>query len=284
LRTSSRGLQALAVAIALSAAVAAAKIYGGLEYGSLAVLVDGLTCLANLVAGLFVLQMLWFAEKPPDIDHPYGHRRFQYTGILATILIYSFVAGYALSLPLERAEVEYTVRPESALYALLGGVFYGGTIVVARRAGIAGRSYAGFTASEMLESMLSVVAALGGAFVSSIIDVAGGIIIVSYVVVEILSWARQLHIVITDWASPQVVTEIKRIFEERGLKVESVRLRLKEHGRYIGEVIIVRPDNIPYDVTELLAEEAAMTANQLYNAELTVRVLPREARGIKDSA
>ena len=245
----------LLYALLLSAAGAVVKLYGGARYGSLAVLVDGITCIANLAAGLFLLYTLLASERPADIDHPYGHERYVYTGILGLIVAYSFSLGLSVGLLILSPPGGRSVGEESALYAGLGGLLYGAAILAASRVGLAGASYAGFTASEVLESAVSIGGSLLGARVSSVYDYIGAVIITGFIVVELYENGHKLHLAITDWANPRIVERVRRAFETRGLRVVAARIRIHSGDRYIGEVEVQPAPGMPRDVAELLAEE-----------------------------
>ena len=61
----------------LNIAVAAAKIFFGYASGAISILSDGfhsLTDAASNVAGLIGVRA---AQRPPDEDHPYGHRKYE---------------------------------------------------------------------------------------------------------------------------------------------------------------------------------------------------------------
>lgn len=73
----------LLVTLLLNLAVSAGKIVVGTLSGSLAMVADGYHSLvdgANNVIGLIVAA---FAYKPPDHDHPYGHRKFETAATVA---------------------------------------------------------------------------------------------------------------------------------------------------------------------------------------------------------
>ena len=245
----------LLYALLLSAAGAVVKLYGGARYGSLAVLVDGITCIANLAAGIFLLYTLLAAGRPADLDHPYGHERYVYTGILGLIVAYSFSLGLSVGLLLLSPPGDRSIGEESALYAGLGGLLYGASILAASRIGLAGASYAGFTASEVLESVVSVSGSLLGARVSPVYDYIGAVVITGFIAAELYENGHKLHLAITDWANPRVIERVRRAFESRGLRVISARLRLHSEDRYIGEVELQLTPSMPRDVAELLAEE-----------------------------
>lgn len=67
----------LVVVLLLNLAVALAKLFYGLMSNSLSMTADGLNSLmdgASNVIGLFAIAV---AARPPDPNHPYGHRRFE---------------------------------------------------------------------------------------------------------------------------------------------------------------------------------------------------------------
>jgi cation diffusion facilitator family transporter len=69
--------QVLSFTLILNLLVAIGKIVVGMMSGALAITADGvhsLTDSAGNVAGLVAIR---FAERPPDDDHPYGHRKFE---------------------------------------------------------------------------------------------------------------------------------------------------------------------------------------------------------------
>jgi cation diffusion facilitator family transporter len=77
------------ITLALNVAVSAGKVLVGHLSGSLAMVADGYHSLvdgSNNVIGLIVAA---FAFRPPDPDHPYGHRKFETaaTGLIGLALL-----------------------------------------------------------------------------------------------------------------------------------------------------------------------------------------------------
>jgi cation diffusion facilitator family transporter len=64
-----------AIAMLVSAALAAAKVTAGLAGNSTATVADGLESASDVLASGLVLIGLTLAAKPPDKEHPYGHGR-----------------------------------------------------------------------------------------------------------------------------------------------------------------------------------------------------------------
>jgi len=89
----SRGVRrVLWITLLLNLAVSAGKVLVGYLSGSLAMVADGFHSLvdsANNVIGLIVAA---FAFRPPDLGHPYGHRKFE---TAATALIGIALLGLA---------------------------------------------------------------------------------------------------------------------------------------------------------------------------------------------
>jgi cation diffusion facilitator family transporter len=56
--------------------------------GSVALLSDGLESIVNIVAALVALFTIQMAARPPDVDHPFGHSKFEYlAAVLEGVLI-----------------------------------------------------------------------------------------------------------------------------------------------------------------------------------------------------
>ena len=67
----------LARILALNVAVALAKIIYGQLSGSISILSDGFHSLTDGASNVVALVGLRLAQKPPDANHPYGHRKFE---------------------------------------------------------------------------------------------------------------------------------------------------------------------------------------------------------------
>ena len=75
------------VAIIGNSFLAVLKIVSGLLSGSLAVVGDGIDTTTDIIISIITLLATMMMTKPPDKEHPYGHRRVE---VLATKLV-SFV-------------------------------------------------------------------------------------------------------------------------------------------------------------------------------------------------
>jgi cation diffusion facilitator family transporter len=71
------------------------KMGAGLLTGALSVIADGLDSLFDGVSNIAGLAGLWAAAKPPDVEHPYGHRKFETLAALS-ISVFLFITCYQL--------------------------------------------------------------------------------------------------------------------------------------------------------------------------------------------
>ena len=257
-------------ALALSAVGAALKMAGGLGYGSRAVFVDALTCLANLGAGLIVYRHLRLSELPPDSDHPYGHRRLVYQGLIWMLVIYSFVAGFSAAL-LYYSAGGYMVEGGAYKLAVAGTLAYLGSVIIARREGFAGESYAGFTASEVIEGVVTSASAYAGYQYSYTYDLLGGLAILAYLLAEVARESYNLGRLVSDVASEEAGRRVREELEKRGLRVKRLRLRTVVPGQYQGDAV-VDAGSMPYEVADLLADEAVEVLRERYNIDIVVHV------------
>ena len=74
----------LKLVLGLNLAVAAAKLAYSAVSGSVAIRADGIHSLFDSGSNVVGLVAIWVAARPPDADHPYGHRKFE---SLAALLI-----------------------------------------------------------------------------------------------------------------------------------------------------------------------------------------------------
>ena len=73
----------LLVTMLLNFVATAIKIAAGLATGALSLVADGLDSLFDGLSNLVGLAGLYAASKPPDAEHPYGHRKFETVAALS---------------------------------------------------------------------------------------------------------------------------------------------------------------------------------------------------------
>ncbi len=221
----------------LSALGGLAKIIGGIFYGSKAIFVDALTSLANLVAAYATIYYYKVSQKPPDIDHHYGHYKLGFGGALVSLAAYSFVAGLVI-VELYRVE-PYIVSINATFFAIAGFIFYCLAIMLAKREGEFFTPYSVFTVSELIESIVVILASLVGALYNYIVDYIGALILAAYIFVEIFSTGRDLLRNLSDIApSTKFILNVKETIEENGFTVVDIKIRKIHSNLWHGDLLL----------------------------------------------
>lgn len=80
----------LAAILVLNFAVAAAKLWYGRVSGALGIQADGLHSLLDGASNVIGLVAVMVASRPPDANHPYGHRKYETFAALAVAVMMIF--------------------------------------------------------------------------------------------------------------------------------------------------------------------------------------------------
>ena len=84
-----RGLKTTLIGIIASLVLAAVKIFTGIIGNSYALIADGIESLTDIFTSSIVLTGLYYAAKPADEDHPYGHGKAEpFAGIAVSFGIF----------------------------------------------------------------------------------------------------------------------------------------------------------------------------------------------------
>ncbi len=228
------------------------KIVGGILYGSRALFVDAMTCIANFVALAATIYFYRVSLLPPDRDHHYGHYKLGFGGAMVSVLAYSFVAGIVV---VKLASFrEYSVEIEAPLFAVLGFLFYASSILLSKRISEFFLPYAVFTVSELIESIVVIISSLMGALYSYLIDYIGALVLTTYLFIELYDITKDIIKNISDIAPPaNYVDEVKSFIESRGFKVASIKIRKIHTNLYHGDIVL-KPINKIMDYEELVKQ------------------------------
>ena len=247
------------------------KILGGLVYGSRAALVDALTSIVNLIAALLVYRYEGLSALPPDKDHHYGHDRMFIGGSMFSVVLYSVVGGAMTVDLIDSVVASYRVHVYAALFATIGAIPYLTAIMISKGAGGSYGTYAKFTVVELVECVVVVLAAFGGALVSYLIDFTGALILLSYLYVEIARETKAILSIVTDRV-PRNLDHIVDSMEEasRRLEVEirSFRIREVAPGRYHGDVVMAVPAGTSVEDAHKMAHRLEQTLKNLVGEEV----------------
>jgi cation diffusion facilitator family transporter len=86
----------------LNLAVAIVKIALGYMTGAVSILSDGFHSLTDSAANVVALIGVSAARKPPDADHPYGHRKYETMASLGILLFLSIVLVEVVTAAIDR--------------------------------------------------------------------------------------------------------------------------------------------------------------------------------------
>ena len=81
---SSKAMLTCAIGLAVNFILASAKIFAGWSSGFLSVMGDGFNNLTDMGSIILLMMTFYYAAKPSDKEHPFGHGRLEY--INATVM------------------------------------------------------------------------------------------------------------------------------------------------------------------------------------------------------
>ncbi|MBR4959744.1 MAG: cation transporter [Clostridia bacterium] len=128
------GRRAGIVGIGVNVLLFALKLTAGLLSGSMAVIADAVNNITDAASSILVFLGYWFAAKPPDKEHPYGHARMESLcslgiAILVTVLGIELFTGsfgglFGETESLQQSGLVIAVMAVSILIKLGLAVFY----------------------------------------------------------------------------------------------------------------------------------------------------------------
>ena len=258
----------------LAAAIASvANLAGGIIFSSRLLILNGLTCVANLVTAI---AGLWFYRetlKPPDADHPLGHAGYSFSSAVFTLVVYAFIMGLGVDevanpTPYRVAGYAWTVPAGVlALYTL--------SVLVARRVGRGLEVYANLTTSEIAESVIALALTPLAHEYSYMIDRAGAASLLAYLAYQVAVNTRDvLRKLSLPSPPPEVVEGLKRDFELMGVKVKDLRLRTIAGSQVSGYAVISVPSEESVEEAHAIADRLERVAKSKYNVDLVVHIEP----------
>ncbi len=235
-----RGQRVAAVSVALNLLLALAAIATGWQGASTTVLAAGVEFAADVIASLAVLGGFWYASRPADSNHPYGHGRAEtLTGLLVglgLIVVGLGVGGRSL-LQLGQGSVTpaaYTVWPLIAALVVKTGLMLT-KLRLARRIGSQALLADAWNDSIDVLSSLAALGALGLALYAperfAEADHYGGVLVGVFVIAAGIGVVRSTSIDLIDTMPPDPLLAAVRA---AALEVDGVRGVEKCFGRKTG--------------------------------------------------
>ena len=172
----------------LNFVVAAAKIALGLTTGAVSVLTDGFHSLTDTASNVVGIIGVRAASAPPDVDHPYGHRKFETMASVGILMFLLLVLREVLGTAWER----FHSGGEPTITALTFGVMAAtflinlAVVVYERRAGHRLRSEilladAHHTTSDLFTSITVIAALIGVKLGYTWLDPAAALIVAVFI-------------------------------------------------------------------------------------------------------
>lgn len=172
----------------LNIAVAVAKLTFGYATGAVSILSDGFHSLTDSASNVMGLVGLRASRKPPDEDHPYGHRKYETLAAAGIFVFLLFVVVEVMRAAVTRLAGGAAPRVTVASFAVML-VTLGINLLVVRYESARGRALnsellladAMHTRSDVLTSCAVIVSITAVALGYPILDPIGGLVIAVFI-------------------------------------------------------------------------------------------------------
>jgi cation diffusion facilitator family transporter len=229
-----------AISVGLNAVLAATSLIVGSRGRSVTVLASGFEFTADVAASLVVLFGFWYASRPADSRHPYGHGRAEtLTGLLigvALFVIGGSIAAHALSDigDIHPPPATYTVWP-LALALAVKTVLMVSKMRVSQRTGSQALMADAWNDSVDVLSSVAAIIALGLTLYDAVTfraaDHVGGMLVGVFVIVAGLGVVRSTSLDLMDTMPPDTLLDQVR---HAACRVDGVRGVEKVFARRTG--------------------------------------------------
>ena len=180
--------QVLVVILFLNLAVALAKIVFGQLSGSISILSDGFHSLTDAASNVVALVGLRLAQKPPDANHPYGHRKFETLAAVGIALFLLIIVVEVAQAAFFRFRSGGAPSVTAASFAIMLATLATNIVVVRAERNAAHRlsselllADARHTQSDVLTSIAVIAALAGSAYGFPILDPLAALVIVGFI-------------------------------------------------------------------------------------------------------
>jgi cation diffusion facilitator family transporter len=195
----------LARVLALNLAVAFAKLAFGYATGAISIVSDGFHSLTDGASNVMALVAMRAARKPPDDDHPYGHRKYETLAAAGIFVFLLLVVIEVLQGALGRLRGSDAPTVTSASFVVML-VTLGVNLLVVRYESERGRTLksellladAAHTRSDVLTSC-AVLVSLGGVWLGyPRLDAIGGLVIAVFIAHTGIQIGREASGILSD--------------------------------------------------------------------------------------
>jgi cation diffusion facilitator family transporter len=273
----------------LNFAVALAKIVFGQFSGSISILSDGFHSLTDAASNVVALVGLRLAKKPPDANHPYGHRKFETLAAAAIALFLLLVVIEVARAALGRFRSGGAPTVTAASFVVMLATLAINLAVVRAERRAAQRlssellfADARHTQSDVLTSLAVIGALIGSASGFPILDPLAALVIVGFIGSAGFEIARDTARILSDEI---VISEddVRRVVEgvPEVLGCHNIRSRgsadhvfLDMHIWMEGTTPLTEAHSISHRVKDLLIERYP----QIADAVIHIEPPPKEER------
>lgn len=117
--------------LALNLVVAIAKLIYGARSGAIAITADGIHSLMDASSNVVGLIGVYAARRPPDADHPYGHRKYETFAALAIVAMLLLGCHEIVAAAIDRLRHPRVPQITGLGYVILGATLAINLLVVA---------------------------------------------------------------------------------------------------------------------------------------------------------
>jgi cation diffusion facilitator family transporter len=284
------------LSIAASLITLAMKFTAYYLTGSVGLLSDAAESLVNLAAAVAAASFLWYAARPPDSSHTYGHDKAEYfsSGVEGTLIIVAAVGiGYSATVRLIHPRALENLDVGLVIALAASGVNF----VVARLLLMAAREHDSITLEADARHLMTDVWTSVGVVAGLAVVAATGMTILD----PLIAYALAVNIIFSgvgllkrsfrglmDHALPLAEVEmIERILKKHSDKVKShhnLRTRKAGPNRFIDFHILVAGSTTvqaAHDLCEVIETEIE---SELSNTHVSIHVEPVEDKSSWDDA
>ena len=195
----------LARVLVLNLAVACAKLGFGYATGALSIISDGFHSLTDGASNVMGIVAMRAARKPPDEDHPYGHRKYETLAAAGIFVFLLLVVIEVVQTALGRLRGSEPPEVTAASFAVML-VTLAVNLLVVRYESERGRALksellladAAHTRSDVLTSF-AVILSLGGVWLGyPMFDAVGGLVVAFFIAHTGLQIGREASGILSD--------------------------------------------------------------------------------------
>jgi len=273
------------LSVALTGTSVTAKGLVALATGSSAVLAETAHSFSDLLAAVIALLAIRAADRPPDLQHPFGHQKLEHVSAVVEGLILIGVAGFVAIVAAR--SFGHPVE-NSAAGIIVMGLSAGASFFVARRLSrVAKESHSAALEADSAHIAADVWSSLGTAVALCIVALTGWVEVDAIVGIAVAGWVAAIggrltlsgvRVLVDESVSQGDLEAIRAALDaSRPAGVLSYhRLRARRSGatRHVDVHVVVDPEMTVSAAHRITDEIESAVADRLPAADVIVHVEP----------